>query len=224
MREREYKILQKEAYQYLKDRILDGTMEYNCIYSESKTALEMGISRTPVRDAVHRLFQEGLVDIIPNKGFSLHKMSRQDVIETYDVRSAIEGYCSRKAALDIPSESGQKLIASLKKSLDIQRGIFETSKDVSAFAEEDQHFHYLLVSYSDNETFIEIFSQYMYKIKKLACYSLTKEGRMEHTLSEHEKILKEICSGNVQDAYEATLFHMKAPLDINLESIYAQDS
>ena len=96
MREREFKILQKEAYQHIKDRILDGSMEYNCIYSESRLALELGISRTPVRDAVHRLFQEGLVDIMPNKGFVLHKMTQQDVIEIYDVRSAIEATVPEK--------------------------------------------------------------------------------------------------------------------------------
>jgi len=221
MREREFKVLQKEAYQYIKDRILDGTMDYNSIYSESKIALEIGISRTPVRDAVHRLFQEGLIDIIPNKGFSLHKMNSQDVLETYDVRSAIEGYCSRKAALEIHSDAAKALVAQLEASLQRQQDIYDTTRDVALFAEEDQNFHHLLVSYSQNETFIEIFSQYMYKIKKLACYSLSKDDRMEHTLLEHRQILKEICSGNIQGAYDATLFHMKAPMDINMESVYA---
>ncbi len=221
MREREFKVLQKEAYQYIKDRILDGTMDHNSIYSESKIALEIGISRTPVRDAVHRLFQEGLVDIIPNKGFSLHKMTSQDVLETYDVRSAIEGYCSRKAALEIQSEAARTLVSQLKESLQRQQEIYDTTKDVSLFAEADQNFHRLLVSYSRNETFIEIFSQYMYKIKKLACYSLSKDDRMEHTLLEHRQIFHEICSGNAQGAYDATLFHMKAPMDINMESVYA---
>ena len=147
MREREFKILQKEAYQYIKDRILDGSMEHNCIYSESKLALELGISRTPVRDAVHRLFQEGLVDIIPNKGFVLHKMTQQDVIETYDVRSAIEGYCSRKAASSVQSEETKQLLRHLEDSLKKQREIYESSKNIDLFAEEDQHFHYLLVLY-----------------------------------------------------------------------------
>lgn len=221
MREREFKVLQKEAYQYIKDRILDGTMDHNSIYSESKIALEIGISRTPVRDAVHRLFQEGLIDIIPNKGFSLHKMTTQDVLETYDVRSAIEGYCSRKAALEIETESARALLSQLEASLQRQQEIYDTTRDINLFAEEDQNFHHLLVSYSHNETFIEIFSQYMYKIKKLACYSLSKDDRMEHTLLEHRQIFNEIRSGNIQGAYDATLFHMKAPMDINMESVYA---
>lgn len=220
MRERAFKELQKTAYHYIKDRILDGTMIYNQIYSESKIASEIGISRTPVRDAVHRLFQEDLIDIIPNKGFVLHKLTKQDIIETYDVRSAIEGYCSHKAALDHMSAGTQELIEKLQASLKLQHQIFETSRDVNLFAEEDQNFHYLLVSYSDNQTFIEIFSQYMHKIKKCACYSLTKDNRMQDTLREHEDILNKIRQGDGQGAYEATHFHMQSPMDFNLESIY----
>ena len=81
-----FKILQQQAYEYIKDLILNQQIQYNQIYSESKIALEMGISRTPIRDAVHRLYQEGLIDIIPNKGFSLHKMDQRDVCLLYTSR------------------------------------------------------------------------------------------------------------------------------------------
>lgn len=220
MRERNFKVLQQQAYDYIKDMILDQTMEYNHIYSESKLALEIGISRTPVRDAVHRLYQESLIDIIPNKGFILHKMTQQDIMETYEVRSAIEGYCSRKLAEDYQSDSVQELISKLKISLDIQTEIFETTQDVEQFSTEDQHFHYLMLDCCENEAFLGIFSQYMHKIKKLACYSLKHNGRMLHTLEEHRNIYQAIGEGDPQKAYEATILHMKAPLNINLEIVY----
>lgn len=220
MREGNFKILQQQAYEYVKNLILDQKMDYNRIYSESKLALEIGISRTPVRDAVHRLYQEGLIDIVPNKGFMLHKMTQRDIMETYEIRSAIEGYCSRKVAEDNRSDTVCKLIKELKASLGLQEEIFESNQDVEAFSTEDQHFHNLLVSYSDNEAFMEIFSQYMHKIKKLACYSLKREGRMLHTLEEHRNIYEAICQGDPHKAYEATILHMKAPLDINLEMVW----
>lgn len=215
-----FKILQQQAYEYIKDLILNQQIQYNQIYSESKIALEMGISRTPIRDAVHRLYQEGLIDIIPNKGFSLHKMDQRDVIETYEVRSAVECYCSRKAAINVQTEPVQELLKQLDISLKHQREILETDQNVSSFATEDQHFHYLLVSYSNNEALLELFSQYMYKIKKLACSSLQHEGRMEATVDEHQKIWNAIRDGNMQEAYDATLLHMEMPLGINLESVY----
>lgn len=220
MRNREFKNLQIQAYEYIKERILNGTFTFNRIYSETSMAQEIGISRTPVRDAIHLLYQEGLVDIIPSKGFSLHKLTEQDVLETYEIRSAIEGYCARKLALDHASKSDRKLLLELHGSLEKLQRIFEKEPDVELFADEDQNFHYLLVSHSGNEAFSDIFSQYMYRIKKLACYSLAKDGRMADTLKEHREIFDAISQGDEQGAYNAILHHMRAPLDFNLESIY----
>lgn len=220
MRNREFKVLQIQAYQYIKERILDGTLTFNRVYSETSLAQEIGISRTPVRDAIHLLYQEGLVDIIPSKGFSLHKLTEQDVMETFEIRSAIEGYCARKLALDRESKPARKLLLELRGSLEKLQTIFQMGRDVELFADEDQNFHYLLVSHSGNEAFSDIFSQYMYRIKKLACYSLTKEGRMEQTLEEHRKIFDAISRGDEQEAYDAILCHMRTPLDFNLELIY----
>lgn len=220
MRNREFKVLQIQAYDYIKERILDGTLTFNQVYSETGLAQEIGISRTPVRDAIHLLYQEGLVDIIPSKGFSLHKLTEQDVMETYEIRSAIEGYCARKLALSGEAASSPAHLQALAASLDKQQQIFRERLGVDSFAEEDRQFHYLLVSYGGNEALLEIFQQYMYRIKKLACYSLTKPGRMEQTLAEHRQIYTAICEGDGYAAYEATLLHMRNPLDFNLELAY----
>lgn len=222
MREPEFKVLQSQAYQYIRQRILDGTLGYNQIYSESRLAADIGISRTPVRDAIHRLYQEGLIDIIPSKGFMLHKMTQQDVMEIFEARSAIEGYCAGKLAQESAGESVQQLLEKLQASLEAQQAIFRSGGGVEAFAEEDRHFHYLMVSHAENEMFTQIFLQYMHRIKKLACFSLQKEGRMEETLSEHGRILRAIREGRRQAAYEAVLEHMRSPLDYNLESIYQE--
>ena len=221
MRQREFKVLQQEAYQYIKDRILSGALEYNQIYSESRIALEVGISRTPVRDAVHRLYQEGYVDIIPNKGFALHKMNEQDVMETYEVRSAIEGYCARKAALHRQSPAVEQLLGELEASLARQQKLFEEENDPQAFSQEDRNFHGLLVSSSENEAFQDFFGQYMYKLQRLAALSLQKPHRMEETLAEHRRIFLAIRGGDPQEAYAAALDHIQAPLHINLENVYA---
>ena len=223
MRERVFKVLQQQAYDYIREQIFNHTLSYHQIYSESKLALEIGISRTPVRDAVHRLYQEGLVDIVPNKGFVLHKITEQDVIELYEVRSAIEGYCARKAASDENEASVQELLSHLKASLDKQKEIFSSDQNVEEFAAEDQNYHKILVAYSGNDTFRNLFGRYMYQLKLLACSSLRRPDRMAHTLTEHQDIFEAIRTGDPKRAYEAALAHMKAPLDINLESVYEEN-
>lgn len=140
------------------------------------------------------------------------KLTERDIIETYEVRSAIEGYCSRKVAQDNQTDTVLELLKDLKESLDKQEEIFNSGSGVELFAAEDQHFHHLLVSHSDNKAFMKIFGQYMYQIMKLKCHSLLREGRMRQSLEEHRNIYKVICSGDPQLAYEATLLHMKAPL------------
>ena len=63
--------LNEQAYNYLQKLILENHFSYQEVYSETKLSKELGISRTPLRDAVHRLAQEGYIDIIPSKGFML---------------------------------------------------------------------------------------------------------------------------------------------------------
>ena len=221
MRPRGLKVLQQEAYQYIKDRILSGSLTFNEIYSESQIAREVGISRTPVRDAVHLLYQEGYLDILPNKAFTHHKMTEQDVMETYEVRCAIEGYCCRKLAGQNQTGAGKEQAAKLEASCRGQEEIFSASRDPETFSQEDQHFHWLLVEASENDAFQEFFRQYMYKLQRLAALSLQKPRRMEETLAEHRRILQAILEGDPAEAYQAALDHIQAPLNINLENVYA---
>ena len=72
--------LNEQAYHHLQNLITTNQLSYQKIYSETKLSKELGISRTPFRDAVHRLAQEGYIDIIPSKGFMLHQLTRQDVL------------------------------------------------------------------------------------------------------------------------------------------------
>ena len=69
--------LNEQAYNYLQKLIMENHFSYQEVYSETKLSKELGISRTPLRDAVHRLAQEGYIDIIPSKGFMLHQMNRK---------------------------------------------------------------------------------------------------------------------------------------------------
>ena len=88
-----YTLLQEEAYAHIKEQILTGALQEDQIYSETRIAAMIGISRTPVKDALVRLNQERLVDILPSRGFRLHRMSEDDIWDTYQVRTAVEGFC-----------------------------------------------------------------------------------------------------------------------------------
>ena len=103
--------LNEQAYQHLQKLILSNRLSYGQIYSETRLSRELGISRTPFRDAVHRLAQEGYIDIIPSNGFTLHQINVDDVNETLQIRSALESYCTLQIARECDSSRAQTLFA-----------------------------------------------------------------------------------------------------------------
>ena len=84
--------LQIQAYEYLKDMILSGKLDPDVLYSETRMSAEIGISRTPMREAIQCLSQDGYITVVPSKGFMLRKLSEEDMEETIQIRCAIEGF------------------------------------------------------------------------------------------------------------------------------------
>ena len=119
--------LNEQAYNYLQKLIMENHFSYQEVYSETKLSKELGISRTPLRDAVHRLAQEGYIDIIPSKGFMLHQMNRKDVNETFQVRSALETYCTVQICKEFSSRKAKKLFKDLDWIMDCMKNV-DTSR------------------------------------------------------------------------------------------------
>ena len=140
------KALHVLAYEHIKNMVLEGKMEYGEIYSETKIAKEIGISRTPVRDAIQYLSQEKYIDILPNKGFCLHKMGIQDFVDTNQIRTAIEGYCGREIAQKADLEETKETFDLLESFLKQQKEALE-QESVTGFFEADMQFHIQLVSH-----------------------------------------------------------------------------
>ena len=116
--------LQAQAYTYVKEQILTKKLVANVLYSETKLAAELGISRTPMRESLHCLSQDGYITIIPSKGFMIRQLTEKDMLETIQIRCAIEGFCTHVIASEIESKKGQQLIKTLNKLLEL----YEKSK------------------------------------------------------------------------------------------------
>lgn len=214
---KENRMLQDQAYNYLIDMIKQGTLEKDKIYSINKMAEEFGISRTPLRDAVMRLDQERYIDVMPSKGFRLHKMEASDIEETYQIRSAIESYCMKQLARNVSTERGYEYYYKLLGKVNSQKEIMDTSKDPEAFGRKDYEFHRSIVQYVGNESMLEIYRRFMYRIFWLNVQSFTREGRMEETWQEHSLILKLIGEGKDDELEPVLEDHLEIPRLINLE-------
>lgn len=213
------KPLNEQAYNYLQNLIMENHFSYQEVYSETKLSKELGISRTPLRDAVHRLAQEGYIDIIPSKGFMLHQMNRKDVNETFQVRSALETYCTFQITKDSTTRKAKRLFKELDWIMECMKDIMETTHSIKEFSEYDFQFHTKIIEYLENDQFSNVFAMFMYRMRRLAELSLSHRGRMEQTYQEHTDILDCMKAGDTKQIYDITLRHMETPRFINLEDL-----
>ena len=216
------KPLNEQAYDHLQKLITDGQLSYHEIYSETKLAKELGISRTPFRDAIHRLAQEGYIDIIPSKGFRLHQITERDVIETFQIRTALETYCTMQIARDVKEKNNANLRPFFKELdwlMENMKEVMENDQGIDEFCEYDFRFHRKIIDYLENEQFSSVFASFLYRMKRLAKLSLQHEGRMAQTVEEHQAILYAMKNGDTEHIYEITMVHMDRPRGINLEDL-----
>ncbi len=110
------KNLSGEVYDVLKGMILSGELKPGKKLQEEELAMRLGVSRTPLRQAISALAQDNFVEIWPRKGAFVFILSKQDIIEIYDVRMVLEGLAARLAAPEIPAEDLEMMTDILKKA------------------------------------------------------------------------------------------------------------
>jgi DNA-binding GntR family transcriptional regulator len=204
-----YNPLQNTAYEYLKKNIFLGRLKSGCFYSETKIAKEIGLSRTPMREALQQLQRNKLVEIIPSKGFRIWKMSKKDVMEIYQVRAAIEGYAAIQIAKGRSSAAGEKVIKTLQKIHTKQTVLLKTPFNIDAFTKMDQHFHETMVTYLQNFSLSELFNSLFYRIRAICISTFQSPNRPIEALQEHRAIIDSLCAGKDKLAYDAVLHHVE---------------
>ncbi len=216
---REILPLQEQAYELLIEMIKNGELEPDHIYSLNQMAKEYGYSRTPFRDAVLRLEQERYLDMLPSKGFVLHKMTEADIIETYQLRSAIETFCFKQLALHLESERAQQYYNKLMSKIEAQKEIMNTSQSADDFARKDYEFHRSIVQYVGNESMLEIYRRFMYRIFWLTVASFAREGRMRETTQEHIQFLEMVKDKDFIGIDKLLDHHLQTPENIILSTM-----
>ena len=206
--------LQLEAYNYIKNLILTHQLDANTLYSETKLSKELGISRTPMREALQCLSQDGYITVIPSKGFRIRQLSQKDMKETIQIRCAIEGFCTQCLANEYNTSKGQQTIERLGEILKKQKESLSANDDYESFINYDHEFHRVLVNYIENEEINHMFQRLMYLIRLTTQSALEVEGRSIGTVDEHEEYFKMLKAGNGNEAYRILISHLMMPLNI----------
>ncbi|MFV0239659.1 MAG: GntR family transcriptional regulator [Lacrimispora sphenoides] len=208
--------LQYQAYHTIKEQILSKSLDSEVLYSETRLAKELGISRTPLREALQYLSQEGYITIIPSRGFMIRRLDKETMRESIQVRCAIEGFCVHLAAGCEDKKRLHKLLKDMEESLARQKTALSAKNFPESFTEEDHQFHMLLVHFAENGEFDHLFQRLLYTIHLTTANALTVAGRAQATYEEHLTFYQHLKKGDSIQAYQVLINHLMMPLTMNI--------
>ena len=198
--------LSEDVYEAIKKRLGDKDLQPGAKIKEEKLARELGVSRTPIREALNKLEREGLVEIIPRYGTFVANLSPQDIEEIYDLRAALEALAIRLSFSKVDKEKFHKklleIAASHKKCEEfVEKGNFEP------YIKADITFHNFLVTSSQNSRLIQIMKNLNAQIQLCRMESFSVPGRAKRSLKEHEQIIDALLQDNIDKAEKLMVEH-----------------
>ncbi|NLW24198.1 MAG: GntR family transcriptional regulator [Clostridia bacterium] len=199
-----YKPLRDIVFETLREAIINHVLKPGERLMEVRLAEEMGVSRTPVREAIRKLELEGLVDIVPRKGVYVAGISLKDVQEVFEVRGALEALAANLASQRITPEE----IVELKKRLDREDN--ETkANNLPNIIRTDTEFHDLIYKAARNSRLLNSINNLREQLHRFRSASLARPGRSETALAEHQNIYEAIANRDAKLAEQLAWEHIE---------------
>ncbi|MBB6218574.1 DNA-binding GntR family transcriptional regulator [Anaerosolibacter carboniphilus] len=196
-----YKTVRDAVFEKLRKAILDGYFKPGQRIIENQVAEEMGVSRTPIREALRRLEIEKLVENLPRKGVMVARVNESQIKEIFNIRGVLEGLAVRLAI----DNSDALMIADLEKIISEMETAIKDG-DIDKQINCNTRFHDYIVRKANSPMLTEMLQNIHEQIQRYRHQSLSLEGRAEVSLSEHKDIVQEIKEKN---KYGAEIFMKK---------------
>lgn len=200
--------LVSRVYRELRTRIVDGSLAPGSALVEAKVSEELGVSRTPVREALRLLEQDGLVDAIPNKCSIVVGIDPQDISDTYDFRIPTFGLCAKWAT----QRMSDKEVEELKNILELQEFYLQKG-DFEKVRENDAKFHDLLYVGCRSRAVIQSMRSLHTLSQRAREITYRGEDRLAASVQEHRAIYEAVLERDFAAAEEAARCHLLAAKD-----------
>lgn len=195
--------LGQRVFHTIREDILSGKYNKNEELKEKTIGEELGVSRTPVREALRQLELEGLVTIIPNKGAYVVGFSREDMHDIYEIRSVLEGLCAKRAALHAKPEQLEALEEIMCLSdFQLQREHYDQ------LVELDNRFHEQMYLASQSKILAHVLSDYHHYVERARKVTLVVPKRSTESNEEHRRILEALKERDAEKAEKMAHQHI----------------
>ncbi len=184
----DHQSLRERIVARLRDAIIAGDLAAKTRLMEPELARQLGVSRTPLREAIRHLEVEGFLTTIPRVGTFVSEVSARDVEDTYAIRAVLEGLAARQAAENPDPAKAPALRASLAE-------LAQKTSDHRVYHEVAGRFHEVIFAFSRNQRLQAMYQSLTYQVSRFRGLSLAMEKRPEVSLREHRRIVAAILSG-----------------------------
>jgi DNA-binding GntR family transcriptional regulator len=202
----ENRTLWQRVHEHLREEILANRLSAGTELQETALAAELGVSRGPVREAIGRLAAEGLVVVRPRRGAIVRSLTKDEFIEAYEVREALEVMAARLATTRLGSDGLARL-----EALTAAMEQHAERDEVDAFFEANAAFHATLVDAAGNGRLREMYTQLLGQMNGYRRRSLALRGSLRQSVAEHRAILAALSSGNPGLAAQLVSDHIRVP-------------
>lgn len=196
--------LRVKVFTQLQNDILNGKYQPGESIIETKLSEEMGVSRTPIREAIRQLELEGLVQSIPNKGVFVQGVSAQDIEDIYTIRMMIEGLAARWATEKMTDEE----LVELKEALELEE-FYTTKNDIQHLLQFDSRFHEIIFRASKSKPLMHTLSTFHHYVQRARNVSFSDPERARKVLEEHRAILQALMERDAEKAERLTTEHVR---------------
>ncbi len=198
------------VYAYAKEAVLARWFAPHALLTEGELAAAVGVSRTPVREALLRLQADGLVRLLPKRGALVLPVTAAEVTDVFETRRLIEAFAVRKAI----AGAGPELVVALSGHIEAMRAAMQR-RNAHAYVEADRDFHAEIVASTGNEIIVSLYRSLRERQLRMGVVNLLGDQagtvnptRMRAMIADHEAILKAVAARTVRAAESAVTAHL----------------
>jgi DNA-binding GntR family transcriptional regulator len=218
--------MRDRAYAYIQRRIASGELKPDVSISELFLAKELNMSRTPIREALSQLVADGLLEQTPNRGTIVVQLKRQDIIELYELREALEVYSARKAAqLQLRPGDRKRWQDFSDEILHLRIELEKFSKpalneeQMQRFAASDLSFHNMLMRMATNERIVKVVNETRLLIRIFAIERPAYDAaKLNEIYQQHSAIMDAVSNHDPERATELLTQHIRHSLEERLDA------